>query len=116
MKIGKRPLLDAAGSLGKECQNSEFNDQIKKITSNAEETLPSTVAKDTVSDELSVLLVDDNHINLQILVAFVKKEGWNYMTATNGLHAVEAFQAQPGKFASVIMGMQTSISISAHSN
>jgi signal transduction histidine kinase len=116
MKIGKRPMLGTMGSLGKDRPKSDFDDQIKHITSIAEGKPPSTAAKDTVSDELSVLLVDDNHINLQILVAFVKKEGWNYMTATNGLQAVEAFQAHPGKFAGVILGMQTSVSISTHSN
>jgi CheY-like chemotaxis protein len=59
--------------------------------------------------ELSVLLVDENQINLQILVPYLKKEGWNIMTATNGIKAVETFQVHPGRFAAVIIGIQNSI-------
>ena len=40
----------------------------------------------------SVLVVDDNNINLQLLVAFVKKAGHPYVTATDGLQAVNAFE------------------------
>ncbi|KAL4790901.1 hypothetical protein BDV19DRAFT_371479 [Aspergillus venezuelensis] len=51
----------------------------------------------------SVLLVEDNPVNLKILIAYVKKENWDCETATNGLQAVQAFQAQPGRFPLVIM-------------
>jgi hypothetical protein len=109
MKLGKRPMLDTTGSSEEEHLKYDLDDRIKSPTPVAEGAPPSIAAKDTVNDELSVLLVDDNQINLQILVAYAKKEGWNIMTATNGLEAVKTFQAHAGKFAAVIIGMQNSI-------
>lgn len=51
-----------------------------------------------------VLLVDDNNINLQILVSFLKKLGHAYDTATNGLEALEAFMAAgPDAFSHILM-------------
>lgn len=40
-----------------------------------------------------ILLVDDNEINLQLLVMFMKKQGLPYATASNGLLALEAYRA-----------------------
>lgn len=39
-----------------------------------------------------VLLVDDNAINLQLLVMFMKKQNLPYATASNGLVALETYQ------------------------
>ncbi|KAJ5796730.1 uncharacterized protein N7518_005270 [Penicillium psychrosexuale] len=52
---------------------------------------------------LTVLLVEDNDINLQILVAHMKKEGYRYTIARNGLEASNAFKAHPRKFGVVLM-------------
>ncbi|KAI5249032.1 hypothetical protein E4T43_00996 [Aureobasidium subglaciale] len=41
-----------------------------------------------------VLLVDDNKINLQLLVTYIKKSGHAFMTANNGLEAFEAYKSQ----------------------
>lgn len=38
------------------------------------------------------LLVDDNDINLRLLVMYMKKQGYYYETASNGLEALHAFQ------------------------
>lgn len=40
-----------------------------------------------------VLLVDDNDINLQLLVMFMKKQNLSYATASNGLIALEKYEA-----------------------
>lgn len=40
-----------------------------------------------------VLLVDDNDINLQLLVMFMKKQGLSYATASNGLIALEKYES-----------------------
>lgn len=40
-----------------------------------------------------VLLVDDNNINLQLLVMFMKKQGIRYATASNGLEALDLYKA-----------------------
>jgi signal transduction histidine kinase/CheY-like chemotaxis protein/GAF domain-containing protein len=39
-----------------------------------------------------VLLVDDNNINLQLLVRFAKKQKYEYVTASDGKLALEAFE------------------------
>ncbi|KAK4870203.1 hypothetical protein LT330_005257 [Penicillium expansum] len=52
---------------------------------------------------LTVLLVEDNDINLQILVAHMKKEGYRYTIARNGLEALNTFKAHPRKFGVVLM-------------
>ncbi|KAJ5836203.1 CheY-like superfamily [Penicillium robsamsonii] len=52
---------------------------------------------------LTVLLVEDNDINLQILVAHMKKEGYRYTTARNGLEALNTFKANPTKFGVILM-------------
>lgn len=43
-----------------------------------------------------VLLVDDNDINLQLLVMFMKKQSLSYATASNGLIALEKYEAACG--------------------
>lgn len=40
-----------------------------------------------------ILLVDDNNINLQLLVMFMKKQNMQYATASNGLEALETYKA-----------------------
>jgi CheY-like chemotaxis protein len=40
-----------------------------------------------------VLLVDDNAINLNLLVMFMKKCGYPYASAANGLEALQQYQA-----------------------
>ncbi|KGO68293.1 CheY-like superfamily [Penicillium italicum] len=52
---------------------------------------------------LAVLLVEDNDINLRILVAHMKKEGYSYTIARNGLEALNIFRAHPRKFGVVLM-------------
>lgn len=44
-----------------------------------------------------VLLVDDNRVNLQLLVTYIKRSGHAFMTASNGLEALEAYKSQCGK-------------------
>jgi CheY-like chemotaxis protein len=53
----------------------------------------------------SVLLVDDNEFNLQLLCAYTKKDNYQYMAAKNGAEAVDIYKAHPGKFRVIIIGM-----------
>ena len=46
----------------------------------------------TAQKKLSLLLVEDNPINLKLLVASFKKMGHHYSTATDGSLAVEAYR------------------------
>ncbi|KAL4995058.1 hypothetical protein BDV10DRAFT_175544 [Aspergillus recurvatus] len=100
MKVSKRPA-------GEQDIEQHSRKPINEPTSRQNET--ETESAGTVLDEIidndppSVLLVEDNPINLDILVAYAKKEGWSSATAQNGLEAFEKFQEHPGKFALVII-------------
>lgn len=56
-----------------------------------------------------LLLVDDNHINLKVLSAYVRKLGREYETATNGREAVEAYTRCPGDFVTILMDISMPI-------
>ncbi|KAK5134838.1 hypothetical protein LTR08_006070 [Meristemomyces frigidus] len=45
------------------------------------------------SNGLSLLLVDDNQINLQLLVNYAKKQGHRKITASDGMQAVAAYKS-----------------------
>ncbi|PWY83542.1 putative sensor histidine kinase/response regulator [Aspergillus heteromorphus CBS 117.55] len=49
----------------------------------------------------SILLVEDNQVNLQIIEMCVKTAGFEYQTARNGLEALEKFRA--GRYDAVVM-------------
>lgn len=53
---------------------------------------PPTTAAQPDPDRPVVLLVDDNSINLQLLVRFAKKQRYEYITASDGKLALEAFE------------------------
>ncbi|KAF5604614.1 nik-1 (Os-1p) [Fusarium pseudocircinatum] len=56
-----------------------------------------------VSEPKSFLLVDDNPINLSVLCAYMKKLKSKYITAADGLEAVERFQENPDEFSCILM-------------
>lgn len=56
-------------------------------------------------ERTTILIVDDNYINVRILVEFMKKLGCNYATASNGLEALEFFKANAPSIALILMGM-----------
>ncbi|KAL4780387.1 hypothetical protein BJX76DRAFT_338103 [Aspergillus varians] len=51
----------------------------------------------------SVLLVDDNSVNLQLLVAVMKKAKFSYLTACNGLEALEVYKAHAKEIQVILM-------------
>lgn len=54
----------------------------------------------------SVLLVEDNAINLKLLVTCVKKMNFDYITATDGAEAVDKYRRFPGKIPLIFMDIQ----------
>jgi signal transduction histidine kinase len=56
----------------------------------------------------TVLLVDDNDVNLKLLVAFMKKAKFSYFTASNGLQALEVYKSHFPQIQVVLMGMPSS--------
>lgn len=78
------------------------------VTESANSYFPPDLApgQETIVPRRSVhLLVDDNHINLKVLSAYMGKLGLAHATAVNGLEAVEAYAADPGRFAAVLMDL-----------
>lgn len=62
---------------------------------------PSDLALPTPGTQF--LLVDDNHINLKLLSAFMTKLGHQYQTAMNGKEAVTCFVKNPRSYSCVLM-------------
>jgi PleD family two-component response regulator len=58
----------------------------------------------TRQDSPLILLVDDNHINISLLVAFMKKLGLGYLTAHNGQEALASFIQNYSRIRIVLMG------------
>jgi CheY-like chemotaxis protein len=60
-----------------------------------EGTVPTiaTLPPPPISRVPNILLVDDNRINLQLLVTFMKKSKFNYTAASDGLEALNAYKA-----------------------
>lgn len=52
----------------------------------------------------TILLVDDNDINLRLLIAFMKKLNCDYVIAQNGEEALEAFKANSSAIGMIFMG------------
>ena len=65
--------------------------------------LTMTTERKGVGEKTRILLVDDNHINIDILVMAIKMLGHEYDTATNGLEAVTKFKAAANPFTHVFM-------------
>ncbi|CAI7646329.1 unnamed protein product [Penicillium bialowiezense] len=51
----------------------------------------------------SVLLVEDNAINMKLLIAYMKKLGCNYLTAQNGQEALDCFRENAADIAIILM-------------
>lgn len=81
-------LSDRAKSVGGRPQSPPSVDVVPLKRPSAQRT-----ASQGSKDALSLLLVDDNQINLQLLVHYARKQGHHKMTATDGAQAVEAYKS-----------------------
>ncbi|KAJ5999913.1 hypothetical protein N7481_000322 [Penicillium waksmanii] len=54
-------------------------------------------------ESIRVLVVDDNDINLKIMSTFIRKIGFHYDTASNGLIALEKYMNSNQRYAFVLM-------------
>jgi hypothetical protein len=43
-------------------------------------------------------------VNMMLLATYMKKNDWQYETASNGLEALQAFSSRPGGFDVIFMG------------
>ncbi|KAI4716275.1 hypothetical protein E4T48_07535 [Aureobasidium sp. EXF-10727] len=71
-------------------QSVDANRQVDSLEAQKQALMPSVTPP---VPGVSVLLVDDNNINLNLLATFMKKQRHAYDTATNGLEALQAYQA-----------------------
>ncbi|KAL5344146.1 hypothetical protein BJX70DRAFT_352660 [Aspergillus crustosus] len=101
MKISKRPWDKYNEPRRDEAGEDQHRGRPQKDTPpQSHSSLPVSVQPST---HPHVLLVEDNPVNLNILIAYVKKDGWSYDTATNGLEAFQRFKENPGKFEMIII-------------
>lgn len=73
----------------------------RSISAPPDRSLPQQNGTANAADQTAparpyVLLVDDNEINLQLLVMFMKKQNLSFATASNGLIALEKYEAACG--------------------
>ncbi|KAL3478846.1 hypothetical protein BJX99DRAFT_223539 [Aspergillus californicus] len=57
----------------------------------------------TQSENLNVLIVDDNEINIKVLAKLMSKLGYTHSTASNGLIALNKYKESPRSFKVVLM-------------
>ncbi|CAZ84335.1 unnamed protein product [Tuber melanosporum] len=57
----------------------------------------------------TALIVEDNPVNLMLLATFMKKRGYPFEKATNGLEALRAAESRPGGFDIILMDLQMPI-------
>lgn len=62
-----------------------------------------TPARESEETDMYVLLVEDNSVNLQLLVRSMQKIGRRYLTATDGLQALEMYQARSEEIGHIFM-------------
>jgi signal transduction histidine kinase len=101
-KTGKKAINDEYHKL-----DATQNPQHTHLSQNESDAINLPIRRGLPKTEeptLNVLLVEDNDINLRILVAHMKKEGYRYTTARNGLEALNIFKAHPTKFGVILMG------------
>ncbi|CAG8144775.1 unnamed protein product [Penicillium nalgiovense] len=106
MKISKRPSTDTIRGPGCRNPRSQSSEGSREVESQIIARPRSPPREGQGSTELpspSVLLVDDNGLNLQLLCAYTKKGNYEYMTAQDGAEAVATYEAHPGKFRVVIL-------------
>ncbi|CRK20611.1 hypothetical protein BN1723_000423 [Verticillium longisporum] len=76
---------------------------VKELQTEAMSADATGAASAPDTDQKHFLIVDDNIINLKILSTFMKRLGREHCTSMNGLEALEAFSADPGKFPCILM-------------
>ena len=73
-------------------QSVEVNQKAELLEREKQKLFPEVPKAPTPASGISVLLVDDNSINLNLLATFMKKQRHAYDTAINGLEAFQAYQ------------------------
>lgn len=64
---------------------------------------PATAGPSLSTGADVILIVDDNHINREVLSTFIRKLGRKHAVAVNGQEAVDAYTQHPDYFAVILM-------------
>jgi signal transduction histidine kinase/CheY-like chemotaxis protein len=105
--IGTPSPLEELASLALDSRLTPRNETPPEIPNlNASLTAPEPekpipVRRYTEKD--TFLLVDDNHVNLKVLAAYMAKLKLAYVTAVNGKDALDKYIEKPGRFAAILM-------------
>jgi signal transduction histidine kinase/CheY-like chemotaxis protein len=108
MKIRKRSITDPIPSSEFRTNRLSSTEQSRRLDSRgiSQPTSSSNEGQGIVAPSSpSILLVDDNEVNLQLLCAYTKKGSFEYMTARNGAEAVATYEAYPCQFRVIFLGM-----------
>ncbi|OQE25233.1 hypothetical protein PENSTE_c006G08683 [Penicillium steckii] len=105
MKISKRPTKDTMGNEAEQTEGDQETLRAKQEMDTKE--VPEEKKFDI--KESSVLLVDDNDVNLQLLCAYVQKDGLKYKSGKDGAQAVEIYKADPGAYHVIVIDISMPI-------
>ena len=106
MKISKRPTADTMGIQEDKSLQPQYSNRPEADQEHASSPTSPSKHDEAISEiqKPSVLLVDDNDVNLQLLCAYVQKDGFEYKSAKDGAQAVDIYRAHPGLFQIIIIG------------
>jgi signal transduction histidine kinase/CheY-like chemotaxis protein len=108
MKISKQSTTDATPTSETPLNSQTSTEETRRLEprDTSQPRSSSNEGQDNINPPgPSVLLVDDNEINLQLLCAYSKKENIEYLTARNGAEAVATYEAHPDQIRVIILGM-----------
>lgn len=105
MTISKRPTIETMQSPDRRSRRSQ-EDQLSRTEAGGSASSQPT-GDNIAKIKTAVLLVDDNELNLQLLIAQAKKEQFNYMTGRNGVEALEAYKSHPNQIGTIVIGTYT---------
>ncbi|KAJ5217809.1 uncharacterized protein N7469_011434 [Penicillium citrinum] len=100
MKISKRPTKDTMGTEAEQAEGDQETVRAKQERAAGEQP----EAKKFDIKESTVMLVDDNDVNLQLLCAYVQKDGLKFKSGKDGAQAVEMYKADPGAYHVIVIG------------
>ena len=109
--ISKRPTTETMQSPRRPVARANTRDQDSQTVDTEDNNntshgpiLPKSAAIDFAKTKTTVLLVDDNDLNLQLLVAQVKRENYNHMSGKDGLQAWEIYKNYPERIGTIVIG------------